>query len=636
MSTIPLLYSMNTNLSKALQPQYHFLTTSIKMITTQTHSLQIPIYKRKNNNTDLITLSIFLWSSKHRHHHSPDFDRIIPVLHRLTYRYKTPQTILSNLKSIGSLNFPKNNINPNPFLLFLRIIHRAGNHNMLIDTFDHMVQSHGFVPDTFACNLLMDSLFRTSRSQIAFSVFKHTNSPNFFTFNIAIFHLSNLNYFTDVVNVLRQMLRTGYYPNVVTFNAILNSFCKVNALSQAYQLLGLMVGLGIELSVNVWTVIIHTCCKLRRLNVAIDLFYNMIRTGCSPSVVTYTALIKAFMESNMVNDALHLLNDMLSDGLVPDLVLYNVLIDCLSKVGRYEDAIQAFLCLSEQKNIKPDSCTFTSLLSTICLSRRFCLLPKIVQVCRHMDSDLVFCNALLSSYVKAGCPSRALGLYKHMIDEGLKPDKYSVVGLLSALCAKKRINEAVNVYRGVVMKADAHIHTVITTELIKTGKYHMAAGLFRLAAIKKYPLDSVAFAVVISALLRSGQTLEAKVLYDQMKDNGLEPNAQIFNMMLFCWCKEKDLQMIKQLLKEMIDSRIELSDRNFFNLCKFPCSLYFLAEMRDLGLLSAKILHSLSFDRHAESVKEKYKYCAEVDKEWNQVLDSSSSEDMSDVAVSVC
>ncbi|XP_012567467.1 uncharacterized protein [Cicer arietinum] len=629
---------MNTNLSNALRPQHRFfLTTFITMITTQTHTLQIPINK-KNNSSDLITLSIFLWSSKHRCHYSLDLDRIVPVLHRLTHRYKTPQTILSNLQSIGSLNFPNTNTNrnPNTFLLLLRIIHRAGDHIMLIDTFHHMVQSHGFVPDTFSRNLLMDSLFRTSRSQIAFSVFQHTSSPNFFTFNIAVFHLSNLNYFSDVVNVLRQMLRLGYYPNDVTVNAVMNLFCKVNALSQACQLLGLMVGLGIELSVNVWTVLIHTCCKLRRLDVAIDLFHNMIRTSCSPSVVTYTALFKAFMESNMVNDALHLLNDMLSVGLVPDLVFYNVLIDCFSKLGRYEDAIQAFLCLSEQKNIKPDSYTFTSLLSTIYLSRRFRLLPKIVRVCRHIDIDLVFYNALLSFYVKVGYPSYALGLYKRIIDEGLEPDKHSVAGLISALCAKKRINEAVNVYRGVVMKADAHIHTLITTELIKAGKYHMAAGVFRLAAVKEYPLDRVAFAIVISALVRSGRTLEANMLYDQLKDNGLEPNAQIFNMMLFSWCKEKDLQMIKQLLKEMIDARIELCDRNFLNLCKFPCSLSLLAEMRDLGLLSAKTLHALSFERHAESVKEKYKHCAEVDAEWNLVLDSSSSEDMSDVAVSVC
>lgn len=419
----------------------------------------------------------------------------------------------------------------------------------------------------------------------------------------------------------------------------------MNALPQAYQLLGLMVALGIDFSVGVWTILIHKYCKLGRLDVAAKMLHNMTRTGCSPNVVTYTTLFKALMGSNMVADAFRLLNTMLSAGHVPDLVLYNVLIDCLSKLGRHRDAIEAFLRLSEQ-NIKPDSYTFTSLLSTICLSRMFYLLPELVRVCRRIDSDLVLCNALLSSFIKAGHPSLAIGFYNRMIDEGFEPDKYSFAGLLSALCAVRRVGEAVNVYRGVVMTydgTDAHIHTVITGELIKAGKYHKAASVFRLAAMKKYPLDNVAYAVGICALLRSGRTLEACTLYDQMKDNGLEPNVHTCNMMLFTFCKEKDLQMVKQMLKEMIDSRIDLSDRNFFNLCKFPCrkDAYFsifnlLAEMRDLGLLSAKALHALSFDRHAEGIKAKCKPCAGVNTEWNLSPDSSSSEDMSDVAASVC
>jgi hypothetical protein len=61
--------------------------------------------------------------------------------------------------------------------------------------------------------------------------------------------------------------------------------------------------------------------------------------------------------------------------------------------------------------------------------------------------------------------------------------------------------------------------------------------------------------------------------------------------------------------------------------------LNLLPEIRDLGLLSVKVLDALS---HAESVKEIYKHCTEVDVECNLVPDSSSSEDMSYVVVSVC
>ncbi|KAK7260808.1 hypothetical protein RIF29_27106 [Crotalaria pallida] len=122
-----------------------------------------------------------------------------------------------------------------------------------------------------------------------------------------------------------------------------------------------------------------------------------------------------------------------------------------------------------------------------------------------IDADLVVCNALLSSCVKAGLPALAIEFYNHMIDEG---------------------------------------------GLVKVGKYGRAASIFR-----------------------------------------SEDYLSLFNL---------------------------------------------LAKMRDLGLLSAKALHALSFDGHAECVQEKYNYHPEAITECNQALYSSSSEDQSDVAASVC
>ena len=151
-------------------------------------------------------------------------------------------------------------------------------------------------------------------------------------------------------------------------------------------------------------------------------------------------------------------------------------------------------------------------------------------------------------------------------------DKYTFAGLLSALCCAGRVDKAVNVYHGVVMSyhdIDAHIHTVIIVGLLKTGKFHKAVSVLRFAVMNKYPLDTVAYTVGICALLRGRRTQEACTLYDQMKNDGLKPSVHTYNMMLFTFCKERDLQMIKQILQEMIDSRIYLSGRNFSNLCKY-------------------------------------------------------------------
>ncbi|KAJ0084248.1 hypothetical protein Patl1_29422 [Pistacia atlantica] len=48
-----------------------------------------------------------------------------------------------------------------------------------------------------------------------------------------------------------------------------------------------------------------------------------------------------------------------------------------------------------------------------------------------------------------------------------------------------------------------------------------------------------------------------------MKELGLSPNAHIYNVMLSSFCRERDIKMVKQLLQEIIEARIELNYRTF-------------------------------------------------------------------------
>ncbi|XP_022636880.1 putative pentatricopeptide repeat-containing protein At1g16830 isoform X3 [Vigna radiata var. radiata] len=413
--------------------------------------------------SDLIALSLFLWTAQRRRHDMAAIDHIVTVLRRLTHRYNTVSATLSELKSIGCASLT----NPKSQLVLLRVYWRAGMYDMVVEAYEHMQSAYGFVPNTFARNLLMDVLFRTGHSHVAvsLSLFNHTHPPNFFTFNIALFHLSNMNLKRQCHNTLpyishifRATLRAGYSPSPLTFRMLLHSFCNINALPQAFQLLALMTVLGIDFSVNIWTILIHNYCRLGRLHLAANLFNNMLQTG----------------------------------------------------------------------------------------------------------------------------------------------------------------------------------------ELLKVQKYHKAVSVTRLAVMNRYPLDSVAYSVGLCALLRDGRIQEAWTLYYWMKDNGLNPSVHTYNMMFFTFCKAKDLPVIKQILREMIESGIHLNDRNVFNLCKNSCRLdiylsvlNLLAEMRDLRLLSAKALHALNFVWHEEGVQAKHKHQAEVNTKCNPILYSSSSEDLSDVAASV-
>jgi len=192
-------------------------------------------------------------------------DRMIPLVNRLIRRFKSFDTIIQKLESIGYFHLDTNCLHSG--LHLIRFLSHTGNHDLLVHTYHHMLKFHAFLPNTYAKNLLMDSLFTTGQSQFAFSVFLHINSPNFFTLDIALFHLSHLNDIANISHVLTHMLRMGYYPSHDAFNKLLYSFCEINAIPPVYQLLGLMVvKLGIEMDVNVWTLLMTKFIELESFN----------------------------------------------------------------------------------------------------------------------------------------------------------------------------------------------------------------------------------------------------------------------------------------------------------------------------------------------------------------------------------
>ncbi|CAK9164611.1 unnamed protein product [Ilex paraguariensis] len=589
-----------------------------------------------NCPSDLVALCFFLWCARQPNyfHARGTFDHMVNVVARLTQRFITVEEIVKQLRSLGC------STKPQTLLLLLRIYWRGGMYGMVFEAFENMFR-YGYTPNTYARNIVLDVLFKIGRVDVAMSVLKDTQVPNFLSFSIAICNLCKLNDVVNVKSVLRNMLSHGYYLNPENYYMVLRSCCKLGRLAEALQVLGLMVTLGIPTSGKVWSVLIDGFCKSGRLDMAGYLLEKMVETGCPPNVVTCTSLIKGYMEFQRPSSAFSILSNMESKGCSPDLILCNVLIDCLSKMGRYDDALDVFYSLPKRKLV-PDSYTFCSVMSIVCFSQQFTLLPILISGL-VIEPDLVLCNSLLSYFCKAGYPSGAVEFYCDMIARGFIPDRYTYVGLLSGLCGAGRINEAVNVYRGIVSTQfglDAHIHSVIIDGLIKSGDFHRAIRLFRKAAAEKYPLDVVSYTVAINGLFRGNRAGEAYNLFGQMKEVGVAPNAHAYNVMLSGVCRERDVIMVKQILREMIDMGIELH-YNSYNcikklLLKSHHSLsvfHLLNEMWDSGLIPDKAMYALLDDRIARGIK--------VGETGDQLpmdvleIGASSSDDISDVAASV-
>ncbi|XP_065853903.1 putative pentatricopeptide repeat-containing protein At1g16830 isoform X2 [Euphorbia lathyris] len=554
-----------------------------------------------NCRSDLMSLSFFIWSAKQHDyfHNNQAFDHMVSVVVRLTQRYKTVKTIVKELECLGLI------IRAQVFLLLLRIYWRGGFYSMVFETFEEM-RYFGFKPNTFAHNVVLDVLFKIGHVEAGIKFLKEI------------------------------MLREGYYPNSETFEMLLNCYCKKGRLEEAFQLLGLMMTLGISLSIKIWTVLIDGFCRLHQPVMASCLLEKMVKCGCSPNIVTYTTLFKGFMGSGMLSSAFNVLNTMELKGCAPDLHLCNVLIDTLSKIGRYDDALAIFRDLEKWKLV-PDAYTFSSLLSTVTYSRKFDILPKLVYGL-VIEADLVSYNSLLHYYCKAGFPHLAVDLYADIVDRGFIPDNYSFVGLLKGLCGIKRANDAVNVYLGIVTShtgLDAYVHTAIIDELIKIGNCRRAIELLKKGIMYNYPMDVVSYTVAIRGLLRSGRCAKAYDFYTEMKEIGLAPNAHTYNIMLYGFCVERDINMVDMLLEEIIEARIQLNHKTFIKLTSFlrgshvsPSLFNKLIELWNMRLIPDGLDHNVKLSGANHSLlKGRF-----LD---NMFEDSSSSDGILDVVAAV-
>ncbi|XP_031131525.1 putative pentatricopeptide repeat-containing protein At1g16830 isoform X1 [Ipomoea triloba] len=629
----PIDYPVNIHQSSSSTEHFCKAPATYRIILTP----QVVESTLLNCHSDLISLCFFLWCAKQPNyfHQKGAFAHMVNVVSRLTQRFRTLKGLLDELENVGSV------IKAGDLLLFLRIYWFGGMHSMVFMTFEEMLR-YGYTPNTFARNILMDVLFKIGRVGIALQVLKETQVPNFLTFSTAVYHLCKLKDLVNLQGVLRSMLRKGYYLKPETFSFVLSCYCKLGQLAEATQLLGLMIVLGIPTSVRVWSILIDGYSKSGRLDIADYLLAKMIAGGCTPNIVACTSLIKGYLESQMTSKAFEILAAMESKGCYPDLVMCNVLIDCLSKIGSYDDAIDVFCSLTE-RGLTPDSYTLSSIMSTICLSKEFILLPILISGL-DITADLVVCNSFLSYFCKAGYPAGAVEFYNDIIDRGFQPDKYTFTGLLSGLCRLGKTSQAVNVYWGIVKSQhglDAHIHTVIINELIKCGEFHQAIRLFRKAVAEKFQLDVVSYTVALDGLLKGGLVGDAYILFNEMKEIGLAPNIHTYNLMLSRACKDGDVRMIKKILLEINDRGLRFNHITFRLMKKLlhkshHSSLVFnlFMELWDSGLLPRNI-QRLVFDKANCYLNVKDAHIDNPLLVLDTDTDTSSSEDIPDVAVSV-
>ncbi|KAM3286421.1 hypothetical protein P3S67_025220 [Capsicum chacoense] len=184
-----------------------------------------------------------------------------------------------------------------------------------------------------------------------------------------------------------------------------------------------------------------------------------------------------------------------------------------------------------------------------------------------------------------------------MIDRGFIADNYTFAGLLTGLCS-----------------------------------------LIKKAVSEKSQLDDVCYTIAIRRLLTGGEVGEAYALFRQMKEVGLAPSKQTYNLILSSFCKRSDVSMVEEILLEMVDASVEVDHfslrfmKNLLYRSRHSASLSTLLTDGSTSGILPKEAYAELFNELVQPVNIRNVH---TDRSTNIDFGTSSSDEIQEVVVSV-
>lgn len=139
------------------------------------------------------------------------------------------------------------------------------------------------------------------------------------------------------------------------------------------------------------------------------------------------------------------------------------------------------------------------------------------------ERTIVSWTAFISGCIASGKHSEAIGLFKKMVESGVRPDSYSVVRVLSACVQVGDLDSAewiANLVEEIEMQKNSYVNTTLVNLYTKRGKMEKARSVFDSMGEK----DAVSWSTMIQGYASNSLPKEGVELFHQMLREDLKPD----------------------------------------------------------------------------------------------------------------
>ncbi|KAK8487459.1 hypothetical protein V6N11_076677 [Hibiscus sabdariffa] len=272
-----------------------------------------------------------------------------------------------------------------------------------VEWFEKM-PTYGCDPDDVTYSAMIDAYGRAGNVHMAFALYDRARTEKWridavtFSTLIKIHGLSG-NY-DGCLNVYEEMKALGAKPNMVIYNTLLDVMGRAK---------------------RPWQVK--------------SIYKEMISNGFSPNWATYAALLRAYGRARYGEDALNVYNEMKDKGLELTVVLYNTLLAMCADVGFADEAAEIFKDMKNYGTCKPDSWTFSSMITIYSCSGKVSEAEGILNDMLEagFETNIFVLTSLIQCYGKAQRTDNVVRMFNRVYELGITPDDRFCGCLLSVM-----------------------------------------------------------------------------------------------------------------------------------------------------------------------------------------------------------
>ncbi|XP_042430316.1 pentatricopeptide repeat-containing protein At4g33170-like [Zingiber officinale] len=302
-------------------------------------------------------------------------------------------------------------------------------------------QIHGFllkqgqINDIFVLTALVDAHAKRGRVEEAEILFRGMDSFDLTFCNALLAGYVANNNSRKALDLFRLTIKACERPNDFTLATVLKGCSKLVALKQGQQVHAFAIKLGFVSDMCVSSGILDMYVKCGHVNDATSVFGDI----STPDDVAWTAMISGCVENGDEEYALNLYHQMRQSGVRPDEYTLASLIkacSCLAALGLGKQIHGNVIKFGRSADPFVGTTVLDMYAKCGNIEDSLCLFERMI------PTNIASWNVLLLGLAQHGKGKEALNLFKHMILQGLQPDKITLLGVLSACSHSGLVSEA--------------------------------------------------------------------------------------------------------------------------------------------------------------------------------------------------